>query len=142
MRLTLNESIEMAISGSLQSFRTQNMYMASYWEYRLFKAGRLPSLNLKTTPLQYYRDFTRRYDSQQNIDIYREQQSLYSYVNLAITQNLDITGGTFFIDSDLGYMENFGDNAYSQLSTTPIRIGYSQSLFGFNSFKWEKESSL
>ncbi len=138
MRLTLNESIEMAISGSLQSFRTQNMYMASYWEYRLFKAGRLPSLNLKTTPLQYYRDFTRRYDSQQNIDIYREQQSLYSYVNLAITQNLDITGGTFFIDSDLGYMENFGDNAYSQLSTTPIRIGYSQSLFGFNSFKWEK----
>lgn len=137
--LTLLESIELASDSSLQAFRTKNMYQASYWEHRTFKAARLPSLSLRVTPIQYNRDFTKRYDSENNIDVYRKQQSLYSYGNLSITQNFDLTGGTFFIDSELGYMRNFGDHTYSQFTTVPIRIGYSQALFGFNGFRWEKK---
>jgi outer membrane protein TolC len=138
-KFSLTESIEIAIDSSLQAFIAQNMYLASYWSYRSFRAARLPSLNLQTTPLQYRSDFTRRYDSYENIDIYRQQQSLYSYGNLSIRQNFDLTGGTFYIDSELGYMRNFGENIYSQFTSVPVRIGYSQSLFGFNSFKWEKK---
>jgi outer membrane protein TolC len=89
--------------------------------------------------MQYRSDFTRRYDSDKNIDVYRQQQSLYSYGNLSVRQNFDLTGGTFFVDSELGYMRNFGENNYSQFTSVPIRIGYSQSLFGFNSFKWDKK---
>jgi outer membrane protein TolC len=99
----------------------------------------LPSLSLRTTPLQYRRDFTRRYDSEANIDVYRQQQTLYSYGNLSLSQNVDLTGGTLFLDTELGYMRNFGENAYSQFTSVPVRIGYSQSLFGFNSFKWDKK---
>jgi outer membrane protein TolC len=139
VKLSLNESIELAIDSSLQAFRAKNVYMSNYWAYRSYKAGRLPSLTLRTTPLEYRRDFTRRYDSNENIDIYRQQQSLYSHGNLSISQNFDLTGGTFFIDTDLGYMRNFGADTYSQFSSVPVRIGYSQSLFGFNSFKWEKQ---
>ncbi|MDR0680591.1 MAG: TolC family protein [Dysgonamonadaceae bacterium] len=139
IKLTLNESIELATDSSLQAFRAKNEYQSAYWAYRSFKAGRLPSLTLRTTPLQYQRDFTRRYDSYENIDVYRQQQSLYSSGNLSISQNFDLTGGTFFIDSELGYMRNFGENAYTQFSSIPLRIGYSQALFGFNSFKWEKK---
>ena len=138
MTLSLNRAIEIASDSSLQAFRAKNLYQASYWEYRSFKAARLPSLNLRLTPLQYYRDITRRYDSETNMDIYREQQSLYSSGNLSVRQNLDFTGGTFFIDSELGYIRNFGDNVYSQYTSVPVRVGYSQSLFGFNGFKWEK----
>jgi outer membrane protein TolC len=37
-------------------------------------------------------------------------------------------------------MRNFAfGNNYSQFSSVPIRIGYTQSLFGVNSFKWEKK---
>ncbi|MDR0507644.1 MAG: TolC family protein [Dysgonamonadaceae bacterium] len=138
-RMTLQETIELATDSSLQAFSSKNLYLSSYWEYRSFRAARLPSLNLEMTPIRYNRDFVRRYDSEANIDIYRQQQSLYSFGNLSIKQNLDLTGGTFFIDSELGYMKNFGENTYSQFSSVPIRIGYSQSLFGFNSFKWEKK---
>jgi outer membrane protein TolC len=138
-KFSLIESIEIAVDSSLQAFIAQNMYLSSYWSYRSFKAARLPSLNLQTTPMQYRRDFTRRYDSYENIDIYRQQQSLYSYGNLSIRQNFDPTGGTFFVDSELGYMRNFGENNYSQFTSVPVRIGYSQPLFGFNSFKWEKK---
>lgn len=139
VRLDLPRSIAIASDSSLQAFRVKNLFRANYWEYRSYRAGRLPSLTLRTTPIQYLRDFTRRYDSENNIDVYRRQQSLYSYGNLSVSQNFDLTGGTFFIDSELGYMRNIGDNSYSQYSAVPIRIGYSQSLFGFNSFKWEKK---
>jgi outer membrane protein TolC len=137
--LTLDQAIGIASDSSLQSFSSRNLYLSSYWEFRSFRAARLPSLSLNMTPLRYNRDFTSRYDSEANIDVYRRQQSLYSYGNLSVRQNMDITGGTFFIDSELGYMKNFGDSEYAQFSSVPIRIGYSQSLFGFNGFKWEKK---
>jgi outer membrane protein TolC len=137
--MNLSQTIEIASDSSLQAFSAKNLYQASYWEFRAFKAARLPSLNLTATPLQYYRDITRRYDSESNLDVYREQQSLYASGNLSIRQNLDFTGGTFYIDSELGYIRNFGDNVYSQFTTIPLRVGYSQNLFGVNSFKWERK---
>lgn len=137
--LNLSRSIEIACDSSLQAFSSQNLYLARYWEYRTFKAARLPSLTLNTTPFQYNRDITKRYDSQTNMDIYRSQQSLYSSANLSITQNFDLTGGTFFIDSELGFLRTFGEDIFNQYTAIPIRIGYSQNLFGFNSFKWEKK---
>lgn len=137
--IDLKRTVEIANDSSLSAFRAKNMYMASYWEYRSFKADRLPSLTLYATPLRYNRDFTRRYDSEQNIDVYRRQQSLYSYGNLAAQQNFDLTGGTFFVDTELGYIRNFGDQARSQFNSVPIRVGYRQELLGYNRFKWEKK---
>lgn len=139
IELDLETTVQLANDSSLSAFRAKNSYMASYWEYRSFKADRLPSLSLYLTPVSYNRDYTRRYDSEQNIDVYRRQQSFYSYGNLAAQQNLDITGGTFFVDSELGYIRNFGEQSYSQFSSVPIRIGYRQELIGFNPFKWEKK---
>lgn len=138
-KLSLSESIEIASDSSLQAFRAKNLYLSGYWQYRSYKAARLPSLTLRTTPIRYNRDFVRRYDSENNIDIYRQQQSLFSSGNVSISQNFDLTGGTFFIDSELGYFQNLGGNEYSQFSSVPIRVGYSQSLFGFNGFKWERK---
>lgn len=137
--LTLFEAIELATDSSLQSFAYKNIYLSSYWEFRSFKAARLPSLSLGMTPIRYNRDITSRYDSEQNIDVYRRQQSLYSYGNLTVKQNLDITGGTFYVDTELGYLKSFGGSGNTQFSSVPIRIGYSQNLFGFNGFKWEKK---
>lgn len=139
LTLDLNRSIEIASDSSLQAFRTKNLYMAHYWQLRSFKAGRLPSLRLRTTPIQYRRDFTQRYDSENNIDMYRRQQSLHTYGNLSISQNFDPTGGTFFIDSKLVYMRSFGENTFAQFSSVPIQVGYSHPLFDFNGFKWEKK---
>ena len=136
--LNLEQTIEIAADSSLQAFIAQNLYQSSYWEYRSFKAARLPSLTLRMTPIQYNRRFENRYDSEQNIDVYRQQQTLYSYGGLSLSQNLDVTGGTFFINSDLTYRRNFGDQLNTQFTSIPIRVGYEQSLFGFNSFKWEK----
>ena len=94
--LDLNQTIALANDSSLESFRTQNMYLSGYWEYRTYRANRLPSLTLDLTPAQYNRDITKRYDSGSNLDVYRTQQSYYAYGGLSVKQNLDLTGGTFY----------------------------------------------
>ncbi len=138
IKLNLQRTIELANDSSLEAFRTQNMYLSGYWEYRTFQANRLPSLTLDLTPAQYYRDITKRYDSEQNLDVYRSQQSFSAWGGLSVKQNFDLTGGTFYLDSELGYMRNFGDVNTTQFSSVPIRLGYSQSLLGYNDFRWER----
>jgi outer membrane protein TolC len=139
LTLDLFQSIRIATDSSLQAFSAKNMYLSRYWQFRSFTAGCLPSLNLAMTPLQYNRDIVKRYDYNSNADVYREQQSLYLYGNLSLRQNVALTGGTLYVDSELGYLHNYGEAGYSQYSSVPVRIGYSQNLFGFNSLKWEKK---
>jgi outer membrane protein TolC len=139
LTLTLERTVTMAADSSLEAFRSKNMYLAGYWQFRTYRAARLPSLTLNLTPAQYYRDITRRYDSEQDIDVYRRQQSYYASGGLEVTQNFDLLGGSFFLNSDLGYMRNFGANTYSQFTSIPMRIGYSQSLLGYNPFRWERK---
>lgn len=139
VKLNLNRTIELANDSSLSAFKYQHIYLSGYWEYRTFKANRLPSMTLNLTPAQYYRNITQRYDSEQNLDVYREQQMFTASGGLSITQNLDWTGGTFYINSDLDYMRNFGDTKYTQYSSIPVRVGYQQSLIGYNAFRWDRK---
>ncbi len=139
MTLTLEKTIELANDSSLMAFRYRNMYQASYWQYVSFKANRLPSLSLTATPARYYRYMTQRYDSEQNIDIFRQQQMFSASAGLEVTQNFDLLGGSLYLETDLEYMRNFGQNKYTQYSSVPVRIGYRQDLLGFNAFKWERK---
>ena len=137
--LDLQHTIELAGDSSLSAFRYQNLYLSGYWEYRSYRANRLPSLTLDLTPARYYRYITQRYDSESDMDVYREQQLFSASSGLSIRQNFDLTGGTFYIDSDLEYLRNFGFTKSTQYSTVPFRIGYQQQLLGFNAFRWERK---
>ena len=139
VHLNLERTIELANDSSLTAFRNRNMYLSGYWEYRSYKANRLPSLTLNLMPAQYYRYITQRYDSNKDMDVYREQQMFSAGGGLSIQQNLDLTGGTFYIESDLEYMRNFGDTKSTQFSSVPFRIGSQQCLLGFNAFRWDRK---
>ena len=139
LRLDLKRTIALANDSSLSAFRYQNMYLSGYWEYRSYKAARLPSLSLNLTPAQYYRYITQRYDSQADVDVYREQQMFSAAAGLSLVQNFDLLGGTFYVDTQLDYLRNFGDVNSTQFSTVPFRIGYQQDLLGFNAFRWDRK---
>ena len=137
--LTLQQTIDMANDSSLTAFRYRNMYQSSYWQYVSFKAGRLPSLSLHLTPASYNRYMTQRYDSENNIDVFRQQQMFSAAGQLEVAQNFDLLGGSFYLETGLEYMRNFGANSFTQYSSVPVRLGYRQSLIGFNAFKWERK---
>lgn len=128
----------MATDSSLSAFEAKNSYMSSYWAYRSYRADRLPYLELETTPIYYQRNFVSRYDSEHDRDVYRTQQKYYASGGLELSQNFDLTGGTFYVETDLDYLKYFGTSNTEQFSSVPVKIGYNQSIIGFNKFKWEK----
>lgn len=138
IRLTLDDAITMAADSSLSAIKAHRAYMSGYWEYRAYKAARMPSLTLNFTPAQYNRNIVQRYDSENDRDVFRTQQSYYASGGLSVVQNVDFTGGTLYLNSGVDFLRSFGGDAYSQFSSVPVRIGYSQNLIGYNPFKWDK----
>jgi hypothetical protein len=122
--LTLSDAIEVAADSSLASFKAKNLYLSGYWQYRTFKAERLPSMTLDMTPFSYNNNFVKRYDYTNNVDIYMSQQSLNLSANLSIKQNVDLTGGTLIVNTQLEYLRDFGLSKYEQYTSVPINIGY------------------
>ncbi len=134
--LTLDDVIRIASQQSLDAFRNENMYLANYWQFRYFKADRLPSLTLDATALDYNRSMQKEYIPIENRDIYVEREYLNSDVSLRLNQNVGLTGGQFFARSTLAVTQTLGDDKVSSYSSTPFSIGYSQSINGYNRLKW------
>lgn len=139
MDISLSQAIERAQSFSLDAFKQKNMYLAKHWGYQSFVADHLPSLHLSMQPFNYTRSFTSRYNSQTNIDEYREKQDVFSYASLSLQQKIFPTGGTIFVKSDISRMENLASPKFKSYTSTPVKIGLSQPLFAYNSFKWESK---
>jgi outer membrane protein TolC len=139
IRLSLEDSLDLAREQSLQAFLNEHYYMADYWAYRSFRADYLPSVNLRANPLSYSNASRLRYNSNTQTDEYIRTENLSSDLELNISQKLAATGGSFFIQSELGRIENYGNNSYQQYSSVPFRVGYQQELFGFNPLKWQRK---
>ena len=139
LRLSLDDVIALAKDSSLTAFRYKNMYLANYWNFKSFKAQRLPSLTLDVQPVVYNRQLVSRYDSENDIDIYRQQKSYAASAGLTLTQNFDPLGGTFYVSTSLDYLRGFGDNIFNQYTAVPFIIGYRHNSFGFNQFKWDRK---
>ncbi|RED94937.1 TolC family protein [Marinoscillum furvescens] len=136
LRMDLDEVLELAGKQSLEAFKAENVYMASYWEYKAFKSSLLPQASLRVRPFTFNRAMTQRYDINQNIEVFREQQTLNSYANLSVNQNIGITGGKVYVDSDFNRLLNFNADGLETYSLTPVRIGVVQPMFAFNETKW------
>lgn len=137
--MTLEEVISVASKQSLDAFINKNMYLSSYWEFRYYKADRLPSLTLDATPFDYNRSVQKVYNYDENRDEFVERQNLNSDLSLLLNQNVGLTGGEVFLQSNLSMTQKLGDDKVSSFSSTPFMIGYSQSINGYNEQKWKSK---
>lgn len=135
--MTLEDVINTASQQSLDAFINENMYLASYWEWRYFKADRLPSLTLDATPLDYNRSMQKVYNYDENRDEFVEREDFNSDLSLQLQQNVGLTGGQIFAHSNLSMTQKLGDDKVSSYSSTPFSIGYSQNINGYNRLKWQ-----
>jgi outer membrane protein TolC len=140
-KVSLEDIIAIASKKSLDAFKAKQQYGASYWQFRSFKASVLPKMNLELEPLTYNKSVLKRYDSENNIDVYRPQQNLNSYANLSINQNVKATGATFYVNSSFNRLANYGLVDSKTFTATPIRIGVIQPIMAFNRFKWAHKIS-
>ena len=137
--LSLPEVIHIASEQSIDAFRNKNMYLASYWEHRFYKAERLPSLSLSSNPLDFNRYQNKEYNWDTNEDEYRLREYINSDVTLSAVQNVTLTGGQVFVRSQLGMIKNLNGDKNTSFNATPISIGFSQELNGYNRLKWESK---
>ena len=137
--MALQEVISVASQQSLDAFINKNMYLSSYWQFRYYKADRLPSLTLDATPLDYNRSVQKVYNYEENRDEFVERQNLNSDLSLLLNQNVGLTGGQVFIQSNLSMTQKLGDDKVSSFSSTPFMIGYSQNINGYNEQKWKSK---
>ena len=136
LTLSLDEVIRLANDSSLQAFIAQNTYMAEFWDYKNYRAQKRPFLNFTTTPVDFSRRYSQQYNFQDSSYYYVEQQTLGASGNVSLNQTIMKTGGYLYVDTDLGYLNNLNQPGVSQYYSTPVRIGFSQQLFGYNQYKW------
>ncbi|MEA3443379.1 MAG: TolC family protein [Bacteroidota bacterium] len=138
LTLDLSEVIQIASEQSYDALIAKNTYLGSYWEYRTYKADYLPSLTLSGTPLGFDRSISTYINSEG--EQFYSSNSNNSTANLSLRQNIGLTGGNIYMRSGLQRIDQFTDSTTNtNYSSSPVIIGFSQPLFGFNSLKWNKK---
>jgi len=137
--LTLNEVIQLTQEKSIRSLLNNNEFLVAYWNYKMYRADRLPYLSANLIPLAYNKSVFQTYNVVEGKDEFREIYKLESVAGLSLSQNIDLTGGKISLSSNLYRMQNlFVDNDISY-AAIPFMINYNQPLFGFNAYKWDKQ---
>jgi outer membrane protein TolC len=134
--MTLDDVINLAEQQSLYSFKLKNEYLSSYWEYRSYKADRLPSLTLSSTPVNFDRSVSSQFISEDEGYKFVASSDFYSDVSLSLEQIVPFTGGVFDITSSSTRNQNL-DNETVEYATVPVSVGFTQSLNGYNSYAWD-----
>ena len=82
---------------------------------------------------------TKRYLSNEDVDVYRQQRVFYSDAGIKASQVMERWGGQFYGTTRFGYMRTFGDENQTQFMTIPISVGYKQDMLFYNPLKWDRQ---
>ena len=135
---TLQQMIRLAQDSAITAFQSRQEYRSRQASYEAFEALRKPQLSLNVIP-NYARivsDPSRDYVYLRNYDI------LSAAAGLKLSQKVLPLGGEAFIGTQAVWSEYFRDDAQGyprQFVATPLLVGYSHSLLGYNPFRWDKQ---
>jgi outer membrane protein TolC len=133
---TLKQIVDMARTQSPDVLYARHSFRSSYWNYCYYKANYLPSLNFSSTP--NFNHAINAITLPDGTSQFIQQNQLTTDASFSINQNIPLTGGSLFIQSSLQRLDMLDEKDYSYKST-PVIIGYSQTLFGYNQLKWDKK---
>lgn len=135
MKMTLQEVISRAQEQSPAAQGAKHAFLAAQWQYKYYKANYLPSVTLTSSP--FLNREINRITLNDGTSAFVRQDQLNTDIALEINQNLALTGGSFFLKSSLSRIDEF-ERDRTSYSAYPLTIGYRQSLFGYNSLKWDR----
>ncbi|KAA6431207.1 TolC family protein [Rufibacter glacialis] len=136
-RLTLQETIDLALSSSTASKQAATNKTSSYWQYRTFKAAYRPHLSLTGTLPDFSRSIVPVIQPDGTTD-FKAVSISNSEVGLSVRQAVGFTGGEIFITSQSQRFDDFNQRL-RRYNSFPAIIGFSQPIFGFNQLAWDKK---
>jgi outer membrane protein TolC len=142
-KMTLSDAIVIAQRQSPDALSAKNRFLKSFWEMRTSEATLLPKLSLDATVPRYTRAIEKIVQPDGS-EAFRERSLANTSADLSLSKNIALTGGQVYLQSGLQRIDylNIGDAAGRPPTawlSTPLVIGYSQNIFGFNTYKWSKK---
>ncbi len=135
--LTLQDVLLIARQQSPMAIMAKHRYRGSYWEFRTYRAGYLPTLTMNTTLPDLNRSIDKITLPDGN-DAFVERKLINSSADLELRQNIGLTGGSIYMRSDLQRIDNLGNNGETSYLSYPVNIGFQQPINGYNEFRWER----
>jgi len=136
--LSLNDVITEAKGKSIRNKQIENRYQNSYWRNFSYKKQFLPSLVFDGTLPQFQQSISS-VTQPDGAELFVNRNVLSSSANLRLNQIVPIVGGNFFVGTGLDNIRLSGNSNSITYLSRPIEFGYSQNLFGFNQYKWDKK---
>ncbi len=137
--LSMEAVIRLAQENSISAMTNRNIFAASYWQYRSFRAQYLPSLNLNGNVGNFNRSLQPLQDYQTGAIAYRSNYNMRNDLTLSIRQNIALTGGTLALSTSLSRLDQYAPQRLTTWYAQPVYLSYMQSLWGYNSLKWDKK---
>lgn len=135
--LSLQEVVQRARTQSVSSLLAETEKETSYWEYKSYRSSLYPQLSLSGMLPDFNRSFSPAPQPDGNI-LFQPIFNDNSGLSLELRQNVGITGGELFVRSRLQRFEDFKENI-TRYNSNPVSVGYRQSLFAYNPFRWAKQ---
>lgn len=136
MTLTLDDAIAMARVHSVDAAVALDELKTAYWQWRSYRADRLPEISISGT-LPSYNDRYTSYMNEQGEYSFVRTHNLDANAELSISQNIPFTGGKIKLGTSLDYMRQFEDGGSNRFLAIPVALTLEQPVFGVNTFKWD-----
>lgn len=136
--LTLQQVLDIAGKSSPRAKLAETGRKTRYWNYRNFKSNYLPQLRLEGNLPGLQRGYQRITLNDGN-DAFRLRTLANSSMGLTLNQGIALTGGNVFLSSNLQRIDLLGSNRNISYLSSPVSIGISQPIFGFNRLRWDQK---
>ena len=138
VRLTMSQVIRMAQESAPQAVQARNTFESAWLSYRSYRASMLPTLSLSSSPsLNRSTNYVTLPDGS---ELFARSNSMRNNLSLDLSQNVWFTGGTISLSGSLSRLDQLGDNPTHSYYSQPLQLSFSQSLNGYNSFKWSRKT--
>lgn len=138
VQLTLHEAVRMAQQQSPDALIAKHRFKGSYWEFRNFEAQFMPMLSFDGTLPSWSRTINK-YTNADGSEVYVNQEYARYFGALSLSKTVGLTGGEVFLRSRLERVDNFTDSSRTSWLSNPITVGFSQPLFTYNQYRWQKK---
>ncbi|MDE6153805.1 MAG: TolC family protein [Muribaculaceae bacterium] len=135
MPLTLDDAIIMARVKSVNAAVALDELKTAYWEWRTYRADRLPEIGFNATIPSYVNRYSSYMNSEGEYSFVRNRY-LDAQAQLSVTQNITLTGGKLSLNSSLDFLHQYGDDGGDRFMSIPIALTLTQPILGVNTLKW------
>ena len=140
-KMTMEEAISTARSQSVLALEARASFISDYWAWRSYLGSRLPMVSVYGEIGSFDRSLSLVQRVETGEMLYTTTFNMQNSLGLRIDQNLTATGGTLTLYSNLNRLDQFGTNSGTTWYAQPVTLSYSQPLFSYNRFKWDKRIS-